>query len=179
MEPIIINSIPIAINKPQDSFYNQYHTFDRSEQNTPEDDNFNHPNHSPTSFSQSAPDRIENYSLTNQDRNNQNISTIPNWNSLFPSPTITVDSIRRYDKRCSYVSPLDKFRINTVSRDNNNNNSNNNCSTIFCPICQDSKKSSECKITICNHHFCKRCITNWLIEYKHDNCPVCNKNLKV
>ena len=171
MEPIIINSIPIAINKPHDSFYNQYHTFDRTEQNTPEDDNFNNLNPSPTtSFSQSAPDRIENYILTNPERNNPNIITIPNWNNIFPSPTITVDSIRRYDKRC-YVSPLDKFRLNTVSRDNNN--------AIFCPICQDSKNSLECKITICNHHFCTGCIKSWLIDYKHDNCPVCNKNLKV
>jgi hypothetical protein len=44
----------------------------------------------------------------------------------------------------------------------------------ICPICQDVA-NEEPVITLCNHIYCKGCITKWLGEHK--SCPVCLQDL--
>jgi len=43
-----------------------------------------------------------------------------------------------------------------------------------CPICQET----DCEIsTTCNHQYCLKCISTWVNNSLHNNCPNCRHNL--
>ena len=44
---------------------------------------------------------------------------------------------------------------------------------IECPICYEEIKGGLS--TDCIHKFCKRCISDWIIKFKKDFCPMCKK----